>query len=234
MTFGEDRNCMSFWLPPLVKAGLPVPETRLTRTEVPLMELLDGELPAGWEKLIDVLRRDGDALGWPCFMRTGHGSGKHQWEQTCFVPSRDAVPLHVGRLVEWSSLAGIMGLPTGVWAMRRMLPVTPLFTCAGYGNMPVVREFRFFVRDGTVEHVQPYWPPGAVEEGRPDYWEWPELLAWASDLSAPVAEELSKLAVQAVVAVGGGFWSVDLLQDCDDGWWITDMALGDDSFRWER
>jgi hypothetical protein len=228
-----DRNDLAYWFPLIEAAGLPIPRTAIVHTDADLTSLLDGETPDGFEQLIAELASAGDNLGWPCFLRTGHGSGKHEWASTCYVPHHRALPRHVGALVEWSHLVDLMGLPTSTWAVRELLETRPLFTCAGYGGFPVVREFRVFVRDDTIEHLQPYWPEDAVEQGHPDLMDWRVLLAEAS---APTTRErllLKLLAQRACYAVGGGYWSVDMLEDRHHAWWVIDMADGDRSFRWD-
>lgn len=228
----DDRNDLAYWLPPIQAAGLPTPATVIIHTDADLSSVLDGVTPDGWDRLITQLRAAGAQVGWPCFLRTGHGSGKHQWRDTCHIPDPDAIAQHVGALVEWSHVVDIMGLPTQTWAMRKLIDTTPLFVCEAFGGFPVTREFRVFVKDGQAEHVQPYWPPDALVDGRPDNPDWRDLLAAASELTGPERDTFTMLAVRAATAVDTGYWSVDLLQDRDGAWWVTDMADGDRSFRW--
>lgn len=228
-----DCNALSFWFPRVESAGLPVPETRIVRAPGELLAVLDGETPAGWGGFIVELGAACNAVGWPCFLRTGHGSGKHEWARTCFVPSRAALEAHVAALVEWSACAGPVGLSTDEWAARELIDTEPLFRCTGYHGFPVVREFRWFVRDGVVEHVQPYWPPDAVAQGRPNDLAWAAKLVAASRRSLDESTALGTLATEACRAVGGGYWSIDFLEDRHGDWWLTDMADGDQSFRWE-
>lgn len=228
-----DINDLAFWFPLIEAAGLPVPKTRIVRTEIDLALLLDGETPDGFLDFRDELERAGAEIGGrPFFLRTGHGSGKHEWRGTCFV-DKDDLAWHIARLVDWSHSVDMFGLPHETWAVRRLLDTEPLFVCEGYGGFPVTREFRVFARADEIEHVQPYWPPEAVEQGQPDREDWQEILAEASSLAADEREELAGLASRAVAAVGGGFWSVDCLE-ARDGWYVTDMADGERSFRWEE
>lgn len=71
----------------------------------------------------------------------------------------------------------------------------------------------------------------AVLQGRPDHSRWRDILRDVSALSKTEALELQMHAQAANGAVGGGFWSVDLLQDRLGKWWVTDMADGDRSYR---
>jgi hypothetical protein len=227
----EEKNSLAFWFPPLQRAGLPVPKTRIVKTEVSLIELLDGQEPTGMGEFIVELARAADEIGFPCFLRTGHGSGKHDWADTCYVARRGELVRHICALVEWSNTVDIFGLSTDVWVVRELIQTKPLFYAYAFGGFPVTREFRLFVRDAEVEGVYPYWPADALEPGQPDAADWRDLLAAASTIKVDETKELSQLALRACAAVGGGYWSVDFLQDVDSKWWLTDMAEGERSYR---
>lgn len=247
--FTYERNCLSFWQPKLEAAGVPTPRTTIIRTDVDLTLLLDGILPPeeGWEEFLSLVQAACFDHGLPCFLRTGQGSGKHDWLATCFVPDAENVGRNIVSLVEWSHLADIMGLPHDVWAVRDMLETEPLFRCGRYNGFPVTREYRMFIRGGRdgprgrsglpfydeIEHFQPYWPPDAVEQGGPDRDDWRDLLASAARITDDEATGVANLAYRAWQAVGGGYWSIDMLQDRHGKWWVTDMALGERSFRYE-
>lgn len=232
----EANNCLSYWYPKLKLAGLPVPDTRIVPAPHDLDNLLDGNLPVGWGGFVKDLKDKALVVGggWPVFLRTGYGSGKHLWRQTCYVENVDLIDKHVQALVEWSHSVDIMGLPTGVWAVRQMIPTEPLFHA--FWGMPITREFRVFATTSDVgwryvDHFQPYWPPDAIQ--RPTRDDWRERLEKASLLSTRERGKLASLAASAVEAVGGGAWSVDFLQDVHGEWWLTDMADGAQSFRWD-
>lgn len=231
----EDHNDLAFWFPKIKAAGLPVPSTEIVQTDVALHELLDGKTPDGWEDFRKQMWAAAHRIGGPgpVFMRTGHTSGKHSWDRCCYVPNTAYLDGHIGALVEYSAMADLMGLPTNTWAIRQLVPTTKICACWGYGGMPVVREFRFFATSLSFEHIQPYWPPDAVEQGQPDREDWRRALAEASALSPRETLDLSLLATDAVRAVGGGLWSVDFMQAFDGSWWLTDMAKGEDSFRYD-
>lgn len=234
----SDFNCISFWLPKLEAAALPTPETRLhvAGHGCDPVSLLDGQVPEQFDTFCLNLSNSCEAVGFPAFLRTGHGSGKHMWAKTCCVSKGDDIAQHVRELVEWSHMVSPFGMPTHVWAVRKMLRTDPLFRVAAWESFPVTREFRFFVFDGEVVHQQPYWPPAAIEEalltGQPTPDGWREKLERASHLDGPDLETCTELAKQASRAVPG-YWSVDLLVDHYGSWWITDMAWGEESFRWD-
>lgn len=236
----DDPTRLSYWFPKIEAAGLPVPRTRV----IPIDGGISSE-PTGDAKLdrqfqlnLTRLRSEIQAaaldLGTPLFLRTDFTSHKHDWQKTCFLTdtSPGTIVKHVRAIAEFSECADFMGLPTDVWVVREILKTTPLFT-AFHGRMPITREFRFFVKDGAIEHEQPYWPPAAIEDHNPDNPNWRDLLADASTVRLHEHELLKELSLRAGEAVGGGFWSIDWLQTADRGWVLTDMAEGSQSYRWD-
>jgi hypothetical protein len=224
-----DINCLSYWFPKLEAAGIPVPKTIILYMDKALQADLYSLICDGTKPTLDPrpflqqIRIAGDSVGWPCFLRTGHTSGKHNWDQTCFLKSPDAVGAHVSRLVEDSEMAGLMGLPWNVWAIRRLLPTKHLTICPLYGNMPVTREFRYFFKKDRIVCFHPYWPMQAIEEGGGSLTpaEWKELYS-------PPPPEADALA-QKVGATINGEWSIDILST-DLGWFVIDMAEASKSF----
>lgn len=239
-TVTYDPNDLAFWYPRIATVpGLLTPTTEIVQTDARLFDLLDGRDPDGYGELVGQLVEAAEricplggassTLG-PVFLRTGHGSGKHQWAHTCLVANRVLIAPHVTALVEWS--AGV-GLPVGTWVVRGLLPVHQLFRCEAYRGLPVTREFRVFIEHGAVTHVQPYWPPEAVQQGAPDHPDWETLLADASTLNADDRNTITAMALHAVAAIGAGDWSVDFLQTLDGHWYLIDMAEASRSFRYQ-
>jgi hypothetical protein len=234
------RSDMAYWWPTLYASGVPVPRTELITTDVNLMLACFGE--DGPERefaeflgmLAGAARRISPAGPW--FLRTGQGAGKHNWKNCCHLTDLAKLGDHVAALVEWSEVVDFMGLPWDVWAVREMLPVTPVAVLPNYGDMPLVREVRAFVRDGRVLCSHDYWPLDAIRDGLPpgprgDFLEADRLFA----LSSTTADEREEAhAVARCVARafdGDGAWSVDLLPTAN-GWHVTDMAPAADSFHW--
>jgi hypothetical protein len=170
------------------------------------------------------------AYGYPFFLRTGHTSGKHDWDLTCHVPSAGTIPAHIRALCQSSAEADIMGLPCDVWVVREMLETVPAFFA--FRGLPITRERRFFVHDGQVTGWQPYWPPDAIRE--PTHPDWRGKLDY---INAPIksseAAELTGL-TERVGAVLPGYWSVDWLWTVGRGWVLTDMAWAERSFVWKE
>jgi hypothetical protein len=236
-TTGErpiDKTALSYWFPKIEAAGLPVPRTAILRMPVAAQESIwagfdgkDGtpEQYVALRTFFDGVVNTASGLGYPCFLRTDHTSGKHRWRDTCFLRSGDDVPSHVFSLAEFSECSDIIGLPWDTWAVREYLPIIPFGNCPRYGDMPICREFRFFVDGGNVRCCHPYWPREALTEGGA------HRLDYAALCEQPAGYHLHVLASAAGRAVGGA-WSVDLLET-QRGWYITDMAEAEKSFHWE-
>lgn len=228
-----DRTCLSYWYPK-IKDLVPTPKTDIVQTDCKLWKLLDGNKPDGYHEFLDQLteaaiRIDGlieDGLA-AVFLRTGHTSGKHNWDRCCYLDHD--LDGHVRSLVEFSAMVDIMGLPTEVWAVREYLPVESLFRCVAYGGMPVVPERRYFVDGGKLLYSIPYWPEQALEEGEPDDETWRQKMPIVQQPFGPEADDMALKCGEAC----GGKWSVDVLLT-RKGYYVTDMAEAEKSWGWNR
>jgi hypothetical protein len=226
----DDKTALSWWWPRLPK-NIPTPRTTIIRHQGTghLVDLCDGKTPEGFGELCQRIVLAGDRFGWPMFLRTDHFSAKHNWKDTCYVPGPGAVPQHVARLVVESNLVDIMGLPTDVWVIRELLPTEAAFY-AFRGEMPIVKERRYFVDGQFVKCHHPYWPPGSIE--KPSAPDWEATLA-AMNVEAP--SEIDHL-VEMSLRVGArlkGAWSIDWLWvEGHKKWYLTDMAEAERSFHW--
>jgi hypothetical protein len=153
-------------------------------------------------------------MGFPCFLRTDHTSAKHSWEDTCFVKSVSDLMGHVYQIAECSETPDMIGMPWDTWVVREFLPTMPIGVCEGYGNMPVCKEFRYFIEDGRYCCSHPYWPREALIDGGLD------VTRQVYDaLCAGRTQELDRIAIDAGAAVGGA-WSVDILET-QRGWIVV-------------
>lgn len=246
-----DRNCLTYWFPRLLAAGIPVPRTEIVKTELELMHILDDPEDHPWPRgfaqeytyFLNHLKAAADVIGFPCFLRTGQTSCKHNWKQTCYVTRieqiNDSVPLMI-------DLSGCNDLATNVWVLREYLPVKPIAVLPRYGGMPLVREMRCFVEGGKILCQHPYWPRGAIRDGLPKKlshgWDEDNVddgreleaddLYLASQMDINTKVEVLKLAEEvAEVFADDGYWSVDVLET-ERGMFVTDMAVGERSFHW--
>jgi hypothetical protein len=225
------------WYPYVVAAGVDTPRTEIVKTQIDLTLLLDGEKPEGFEAFLSQLTRKANRIGYPLFMRTGYGSGKHQWLDTCYLQTGEDLGQHVFNLVLWSHTVDMLGLPIGTWVLRELMPVRAPFRA--YHGMPVARERRYFIDDsGAVIGHHPYWPPDAVEAGGPEALDaavqepdWQRLLEVINEESDEEIAALTQL-TERVGAVIPGSWSVDWLDVPGRGWVCIDLAHLDSSFIW--
>jgi hypothetical protein len=243
----QDKNCLSYWFPRLQAGNVPVPKTEIISTEgCDLTQLLDGNTPDGYDLFMWRMKDAVAHIGEPAFLRTGHTAVKHSWNRTCFLKSAADLANHVAYLVD---ISVCFDLPTNVWAVRELLPTTPLITMPNYGDMPLVTEIRAFIRDGRKICAHPYWPMKAIFQGiqnrggglvaeEPPL-ESPERLVasqmFNKSISAndPVAAN-DLAATVAAIFKDDGAWSVDMLKTKDGKFVVTDMAQAHRSFHWEN
>jgi hypothetical protein len=82
------------------------------------------------------------------------------------------------------------------WVVREFLPTMPVGVCPRYGNMPVCREFRYFIEDGRYCCSHPYWPMESLIDGGFDL----SVLDFTA-LCAGRTQELDRIAIAAGKAV---------------------------------
>ena len=230
-----DSNCLSYWFPKVKHLpGVPVPRTLTVEVDpvILLKKACSERLNVKEERALQGFRlrlqHAARMMGYPLFLRTGQGSGKHDWKDTCYVTKPDDLMNHVYRLVEWSECVDILGLPVRVWAVRELLPTKAAFKA--FNDMPICQEFRCFGRDGKFLCLHPYWPEETIRQ--PDRKDWKERLRKISLPTRPVFRELRDKTRLVTKAIGGA-WSVDWLWvEGRQRWYLTDMAVAADSYHW--
>lgn len=255
----NDQNCISYWHPRVLASGVETPKTRIValsedghvlKTLRRVLEREDIELDdsahmagaichlPGWEEIVTAAA----GIGYPCFARTGHTSGKHDWNKTCYVHSPDDLAWHVFALA-WTAVykCGFVGLPFNVFAFRKLLPTSPVFH-AFAGRMPICEEYRVFIGPEGVEHVQPYWPPGVF--ARDIIWdasflavlsitrEWKRRVSIGEKPSH--IDKLWTLASQAYSQFRdtGQSWAFDFIS-LGGSFVLIDACLAQDAYRWD-
>lgn len=243
-----DKTCLSYWFPRLVEAGIPVPETvviDIGEQWIELLKVLDGKtIPPLFDELVARIReaaQKDEIGGYPIFLRTGHGSGKHQWLDTCYVTDPGSIMQHVCNLIEWSECVDMLGLPYRVWAVRMFLQLDHKFLA--FNGMPIASEWRCFVSGGDVICEHPYWPietleghvTGAFSYDREKYTLIETDSSWreqhASMFAGPTPDEALDLMYHvASVFRDDGSWSVDVCKTANGHWFVTDMAEAEKSY----
>lgn len=228
---GEEvnQNSMCYWWPLVKDLGIPVPKTiiaPLDREKV--FEFFDGE-----DVDFPEVHAAAKEIGYPVFLRTDLCSGKHDWKNTCYVENPFALNRHIVNVCEANELWSLAGLPYTSMVVREFLPLETAFT-AFSGDMPINKEFRFFVRDGKVICSHFYWPEEAFNSHParmahvPD---WREQLAKLAEISTE-EKILITAAAERAGTVLGGFWSLDFAKTCSGEWYLIDAALGEQSYHW--
>ena len=224
-----NKNDLAYWYPILQRSGVLTPRTQIVMWPGTgsdnLMAMLDGHQIPSFAPFVAQLEAAVHEIGLPCFLRNGHGSDKHSWDQTCFIEAVKDLPSHVFALVEW---LGMIDLWTDTWAVREYLPTKPVFYA--FRGTPICREFRVFYVKGRVQCIHPYWPDAAIyNPSRPD---WKDLLKDISQLACPEKKMLCELTGQALQEFDGD-WSIDWLWIEEKGWYAIDMADAERSYHWE-
>lgn len=227
-------NCISYWYPRLLAdRRIPMPKTYIFYPDVELYELMnifDGkrsaDLALKFKSLASDINYARTAFGGKAFLRTGTFSGKHEWKETCFLHEDADIKNHLCALIEG---AAMRDQALDVFAVRELLPTTPRFF-AFYGDMPIVKERRFFARNCEILGHIPYWPEEAFERQNTSISDWPPVVADLARLTDEDEAVLTDLARYAA-ALLPGTWSIDFLQT-KNGWYLTDCAIGQMSYGW--
>lgn len=218
---------MLYWWPRVCGLGVPAPGTKVlefgSRRLAGLCCPENEEDAASARRVIEAVKEAARGFGYPVFIRTDHASGKHNWENACYVASEEDLPRCLGGLIEANELADLT--PEAI-VVRRYIPLESAFV-AFWGNMPVAKERRYFVRDGKVVCHHPYWPEDAVRfpPGRePEGWR--EKLAALNEETPEEIELLSGCAARLGAALPG-YWSLDFAKGRDGVWYFIDAARGE-------
>ena len=224
------KNNLAFWYPKLKASGVLTPMTAIVESDDVVMAAY-GEPCPELDPLVEKLTEEARLFGFPVFLRTGYGSGKHEWKDTCFVKRAEDIRAHVLALIEWSELVDMMGLPTRTWVVREFLALDVAFT-AFHGRMPVNRERRYFFADGKVICSHAYWPPRSIADQDPSVTDWEAKLDRLNEQNTAEVAYLTEQ-TERVASHFDGAWSLDWAQTENGDWFAIDMAQAAHSFHWD-
>ena len=224
-------NSMFYWWPIVKDLDVSMPKTILIRHEGAFKGKLsyspiDGNPDQYFLDMFEGVKKAAKEIGYPVFIRSDELSNKHDWKDSCYVETEDQLYSHICNILEFTAMA--FGLSFYGVAVREFLALNWRFT-SHWGKMPVAREFRMFVRDGELECWHPYWPPSAILE--PSIENWYAVLKEMQTLADGELAYLKDMAETVGKAVEG-YWSIDLCQTKMGRWYMTDMAIGEDSYHW--
>ena len=241
MSGDPDReSSMLYWWPKVKDLDVPQPRTYFVKVDqkeiIDVLNMERESIPQAEE-----IKRFADSFSYPVFVRSDHISNKHGWENTCYVGSRDDIMKHVYQITEDACMMGMGGeIPTSAVFVREFVPLEMAGFTVFYGNFPVSKEVRCFIRDGSKECMHPYWFEDAVyaerdtvkkmHTGEPVGEEdWKKMMA---DMNVLTDADLSEID-RHLGLVGEqfeGYWSVDFAKGVDGRWYLIDMARGEVSF----
>lgn len=227
------ENSMFYWYPKVKNLDIPQPETlmyRFNQDEFLTLHREEG-IP---HSIFENAHKLADQIGYPLFMRTDNSSVKHSWNKTCYVPSKDDLKPHIFELLQVSEMQGWMSYTDNGLIFREFLDLevghkygTTL--TAFFGEMPINKERRYFIKDGGVQCHHPYWYPDAIE--RTSYSDWEDTVDYLNKETEDEIKLLSSYALK-VAEVFPEYWSVDFAKCMDGKWYLIDMARGENSFHW--
>lgn len=223
---------MFYWWPKVKDLPVPQPKTIMIRHEGAFQGKLsyapiDGEPDEYFIEMLEGVKKAALKIGYPVFIRSDGTSNKHDWKKSCFVENEEQLYGHICNILEFTAMV-MFGLSFNGIAVREFLSLDWKFT-AHWGEMPVAAERRYFVRDGKFQCWHPYWPPTSIK--RPSIPNWRETL---KELQTPKKGEPELLTgyAELIGRTLGGYWSVDFCRHKNGTWYLTDMALGDESYHW--
>ena len=225
-----NKNSLLYWFPKVSGLGIPVPRTHcLDADAMQILGAMEGEAPLTPE-FVSALHGAAEVIGYPLFLRTDLQSGKHGWKDTCFVPSAALLQRNMFGVAEENEMGACMfGPHYSAFVFREFLDLETSFI-AFYGDMPVNRERRYFVRDGAILCHHSYWPEGAID-GHTNDPDWQRKLAVLNEEPDAEVALLSDYALRVGKALPG-FWSVDFAKTRAGNWYLIDMAVGGESYHW--
>lgn len=220
------KNSMFYWYPIVEQCGIKSPKTVLVPFKGTLdFCIFDGKKSKSYSAFISQLEKEAEKIGYPLFMRSDEASNKFEWSNSCYVESKEKLYgnlLNILEMIEMSMGLGFRGV-----ALREFLTLESTFT--SHRGMPVAKEFRLFIRNGKLECIHPYWPKVAITRpSAEDYATKLDVLRqFTSDDLNAILKELSKFENKLPE-----YWSVDFCKTTKGEWYLTDMAIGEQSYHW--
>jgi len=238
----RSRSSLLYWFPKIKDLGIPVPETEWVHIPHELgwriVEEASIDAFTEFKPYIEEIKKKAEKIGYPVFIRTDQASGKHFFEEACLALSESDIYRCVRKTLEFNICADLFGLPYRAIVIREYLELYWGFK-AFSGNLPIAKERRYFIKDGTVLCHHPYWLPEAIKEAhRRDGYLKPHRLPamWQHILTLLNREmplEIATLREYSlrVARVLEGYWSIDYaLSRDEETWYLIDMAEGYQSY----
>lgn len=241
----DKRNSLLFWFPKVKGLGIPTPKTRWVEFPSSLargiLNRVENDVK-DFEPYLEKMKTEAKLIEYPVFIRTDMASAKHAWKKAAFVRHEGKLFDHILETIEFNEMAGMLGLNYKAIVIREFLELDWRFKFS-YGEMPVAKERRYFIKDGAVLCHHPYWIKEAIlndhknDGTRSLLGYFPHMLpnTWEKmleEINTETSEEITLLSSYAlkVAKVFDGYWSVDFACKRDGEWVLIDMALGRASY----
>lgn len=228
----REESSMLYWYPKIKDLPIPIPRTEIWKIPKRYFPDIWFEESVAWKMLEDngkEILKVAKRIGFPLFLRTDQASGKHGWKKTCYVEKEENLIRNAFGVIEFNLTADVFAsLPFKALVFREFIEGECYFR-AFYGDMPINKEVRVFVKDGKVLCHHFYWIADAIEETRFKPTNWRELLLKARSLSVEDIKTIYEYA-NIVASEIDGYWSVDFMKSRDGKWYLIDMARGEISW----
>jgi len=216
-----NKNAIEYWYPK-IRGIVPTPRTII----VPAKRKWDksGNYIYVPKKYVKEIVRQTENFIFPIFLRANDSSTKHDWKDTCFVPSKDVLEKHIQRIAyECECLDVFGGAPVSSFAIREYIEMDSKFSYF-WGGLPINPERRYFINDHRVVCRHFYWTTESIKDKQYE--------ALLNEMNKETEEEkklLNKYACK-IAKIFDGYWSIDFCRAKTGKWYCIDMAVGYNSW----
>lgn len=234
----DNINCLSNWFPLVKDLNINIPKTKIIHFPLEIYEkdcfdIFDGkEVSKKLEQFEKKLIQEVEQFGYPCFMKSGTFSSKHDWEKTCSIKNPKDSFKHWLNIMYNGMVYGAGG--SHFIVLRELIDTKKeLFA---FNNTPITKERRYFFENNKITKHHPYWPPQSLKNNIKNNKNWEEVL---DDINHESLEEI-KLLKKLSLKVGKQLeklhknWSIDWLKDINGNWWLIDVAVMEQSYCWNE
>ena len=217
---GINITSMNYWYPKIQGLGIPVPKTVILLEKKPFdwYAYLDEKMPVNE---INMLIQEANKIGYPLFIRSDLNSGKHMFQDTCFVPNSMTLFKNLYHIIEDNA---VKDLPMTSIVLREY--IEPEWKFKAFKGLPIAPERRYFVSCGEVICHHTYWVEDAIE-----FWgnqippeNWRDMLAEMNSETEEEVKLLSNYARRVAHEFTDKELSVDFMKARDGRWILIDAA----------
>ena len=228
----REESSLLYWFPKIKDLPIPIPKTviwLIPKKYFPDIWFEESVVFKMIEENEKEILKNARKIGFPLFLRTDQASAKFSWERSCYVEREEDLKRHAFEVIDFNLYCDILhSLPFKALVFREFIQGEIYFK-AFFGNLPIGKEVRVFIRDGKVLCHHYYWIKDAIRETRFKPKNWEELLDKASKLSEEDIKTIYKYS-ELVAERFENYWSIDFMKSKDGKWYLIDMARGEISW----